>query len=66
MYNPNIISANLEAMCSSEIATDRSHSTVSVIVLLSVERYSSGLARPTMGMEGSRRQSETPANAIIK
>jgi hypothetical protein len=60
-----MISANLEAMCSSEMATLRNHSTASVIVVFRVDRYSSA-TEPNIGIDGRRRHNETPANAIIK
>jgi hypothetical protein len=61
-----MISANLEAICSSDIATVRSHSTPSVIVEFNVDRYSSDFALPKIGMDGRRRHNETPAKAMIK
>jgi hypothetical protein len=53
-------------MCSSDIATERNHSTDSVIVVFNVVRYSSAFTAPKTGIEGSRRHNETPANAITK
>jgi hypothetical protein len=60
------MSENLAAMWSSEIATERSHSTASVIVVFSWVRYSSALMGPKRGIEGRRRQRETPAKARTK
>ena len=53
-------------MCSSDIATERSHSTDSMIVAFNVVRYSSAFTVPKIGIDGSRRHKETPAKAIIK
>ena len=64
--NPAMISANLNAMWSSEIATARSQSTPSVIVMFNVLRNSSALTVPKMLIEGRRRQRETPAKAMMK
>jgi hypothetical protein len=61
-----MISANLEAMCWSEMATVRRYSTPSVIAVFSVVLYSSALIFPKIGMEGSKRQRLTPANAMMK
>ena len=61
-----MISANLAAMWSSDIATVRSHSTTSTIVEFNCPRYSSAFTGPKMGIEGRRRQRETPAKAITK
>ena len=64
--NPAMISANLKAMWSCEIATLRSHSTPSVIVVFKVLRNSSALMEPKIWIDGRRRQSETPAKAMMK